>query len=528
MGCGKTLIAIAIATVLRLRMIIVCPINLVDKWRETLIEYNMKYITVLSYNDLKGNNKGECKKHNFLIRNNENYLASPYFTKVVQGLDIDPDTGLESGLGVLVIFDEYQACKNNSSLQHNSAAAIVKEMVKCVKLENRNNNIKSRIGLLSHTPLDKENCFDYIYKMAGIMTMDRLYRYNNTTKITTLTGYEQVELYCNMLDSRAVAEIKGGSIVDKKNINEIVRAFYMRIVKERISSTMPKLVIKNSVKYIMNGFYQMHPDDLELLRSANVSLKKAVRYNPRTGDFNLSNKGGIGFAERRIERSKLRILLRKTREILICDPHAKVILFINNKYSFKYLAENSMEYNPIVINGDTKKPLRTIMLNEFQEDNDSRRLLIISKRIGNSGIDLDDQYGGINDGHKRERYMFIVPDHKVIDLHQASGRTHRLTTKSNTYIWYVYCSEPSIETTIINAISKKTKLSKDMLAGNLDIKFPCDLEDDIEENVDFTIIPDLPKPFDPKDPDEYLTLQGSGNPVGTIDFNNIVLPQLPL
>ena len=142
--------------------------------------------------------------------------------------------------------------------------------------------------------------------------------------------------------------------------------------------------------------------------------------------------------------------------------------------SIFYLDKELKKYGSLIMYGDTKIKDRDIVIGKFQQDSNECRVFISNTKVGGFGISLDDRFG------YRRRYMFIIPTYNFIDLHQATGRIHRGTTESKATIRFIYSREAKSEASVLNAIARKTEITKNVIYQTNGILFPGDYDSYVE------------------------------------------------
>lgn len=178
----------------------------------------------------------------------------------------------------------------------------------------------------------------------------------------------------------------------------------------------------------------------------------------------------------KIEKSKVNAMARVAKKQLERDPNCKVGVFFNFTESITKTAELLSEYNPIIFNGQVRKENRAALVDKFQEPNLNHRLFIGNIAASSTGIDLDDKYG------EYPRYAFASPNYNILDLHQLTRRFVRLDTKSTAVFRFFYGDVARKETSILNALARKSGVMKDTLEGQVEegVVFPGEYENVFE------------------------------------------------
>lgn len=127
------------------------------------------------------------------------------------------------------------------------------------------------------------------------------------------------------------------------------------------------------------------------------------------------------------------------------DNQTKFIVVLNFMEHFNKICS----YFPtaLILNGTTPMKDRAGVIEAFQEDNLTHRLICISGEVGSVGIELDDKTG------KYPRHMIVLPMSNAINFCQAIGRIQRTRTKSDSRVTVI---QPIRKTTYFkHQISRK-------------------------------------------------------------------------
>ena len=454
MGSGKTIIALGTAGYWGFGIFVICPKSTQSMWIKEAEKYGINVRGTMTYQKLTGTGTKGCS-HGLLNRVNNDFSSTHELHKMIEE-------------GTLFIFDEMHALKNPGTGAIKAAHSIVKEVVRM--------NAGSRVALLSATPFDKENHAQNMLKMMGIITDDDLYYYDPSYNYYEPLGITEAIKYCDE-HNRAVSEgIHIGISISNKTCNKLCYDLLVNVVKAECFSSMdsPKILAR---KDAMNGYYWMPQNEVDELRAGVDLLSESTNYEDTTRTVNIGkgNFGMITTALIMIEKAKINTMIRLARETLESDPNCKVILYVWYIDSIKRMQGSLKEYNPMVMYGETKITQRDTIIENFQEDSNTHRLLISNAKVGGIGISLDDRSG------KHPRHLFMIPTYNFIDLHQATGRIHRTTTLSDAHIRFIYSKEFRNETSILNALARKSLVTKSVLFKDEGIVFPGEYESYVEE-----------------------------------------------
>ena len=115
------------------------------------------------------------------------------------------------------------------------------------------------------------------------------------------------------------------------------------------------------------------------------------------------------------------------------------------------------------------------MLN-FQVSSTEHRLLISNLKVASTGIDLDDKHGDY------PRKCYASPNYIISDLHQLTRRFLRMDTKSTAVVRFVYGKCGRRETSILNALARKSTVLKETLPTQVEngVHFPGEYDEEVE------------------------------------------------
>ncbi len=448
-GCGKTVVTLALCAVLQLSLVVVGPLCTLTMWEREARKYGVRLIYSMSYQKLGGTSKNGCS-HPFIDRKGDSFMPTQYLRDVIESR-------------TLFVFDESHNLKNPGTAQLSAAHAIVRTIVQA--------NQGSRIALLSGTPSNEKVHAQSLLRMLGVIRDTKLYEYNKSTREYTSLGIDELIVHCDALDRQTSRMIHQPVTLSNRTANDLCYDLFLGVVKPVLASSMPKPEIA-AIKDVRNGYYDMPPEDIEDLRIAEAALRRATRYRADTGtvEIRTGSWGDITTALVALEKSKLSTLVRLAKEKLEANPNYKVILYVWYLDSMRYLEKALEKYLPLIMNGETKTKERDNIVDLFQQDTTTARLIISNAKVGGIGISLDDRSG------TKPRFVFMIPSYNIIEAEQTTGRTHRGTTRSDATIRFVYGKGFAGETSIHNALSRKSEVMKSMLFNDKNVVFPGDYD----------------------------------------------------
>lgn len=460
-GAGKTHISFATAATYGLKMLVVCPKTAISNWKKWSKAYGVELVYILNYESLRGVT-GHQLNHPLLKKMEGNdivteYLPTEQYREWVQE-------------GILLVFDEVHMVKNEN-FQLAAAHALVVELVKLVRC-----GYKSRIALLSATPADKKETVTSIIKMLGIIISKKLYNYNRSTRQYEPLGLAEAIHTCKNYNQDETLHITCRPL-NKTTAKTICHELYTRVLKRHITSSMPPPAM-DIEKDCKNFYMKMLPDELLLLEAAMKLFSHATDFKLDTQEVHLSGAkwGDIIKSRTEIDSAKLPAMVRAARKELDANPNAQVVIYCNYIRDIKKAEQLLAEFKPLLLYGVTSQTDRADIVKKFQADDNEYRVIISHPKVGGQSIDLDDVYGN------RPRFTMILPSYHFTDQYQATGRIHRLNTKSKATVRFIYSKDFPFETGILNSMATKSKVARDMVTDEQrSILFPGEYDELIEE-----------------------------------------------
>lgn len=453
MGRGKTFTTCYSATLLNSIMIVICPASVEEKWKEMRTKYNAPVWKVISYESLRGRN-GKQPKHGLLIRKdkqstNENNLTSFRGSKLLEEITKKHK--------VLFVFDEVQKTKNKST-----------QTKACIALVNHSCMYKkSKVILLSGTPIDKKEQSINLLKMMGLITKNMLVRKDPESGIVKWIGFRKLYETCLKEDKEETLRIE--DLYNRQKTSDYPKFVYdlfIKVVLDRLSSKMPD-TLKTKTLSIRNRHFNCTNHERAKLNEWIGRMKFFTdALLTEGGDKKLNIISNIQKCLKNIEETKISIISRNAGTIL--SEGKKVCIMVNFTNTIEVLKERLSLYSPIVIDGRTPKNKRQKLLEEFQEDSNESMLVIANMDVLSTGVDMDDKFGN------RERYVLASPNYKTMVIQQMTYRFLRSDTKSNTTIDFVYGNCDKEESSILSCLAKKSCVMRDSCKdnGNVNVKYP--------------------------------------------------------
>lgn len=459
MGAGKTYTTTELAKLAGFKnVVVICPATVEAKWKN-MVKFGLNLFKVISYQSLRSR-KG-CKTNHDLL-NRIDGDDEIFFT---------PTETLERivSQGTLFVFDEAQNIKNKND-QWLSCKTISTYLLKY--------GPNSRFILLSGTPIDKEEHAINLMNMMGFIRAGRLYTYNKEERNLRLQGAQELIDYCKYINSEKTAEFLRNNRITEFNVKHICYQLFQQIIKVYITSSMnvPKSTYGIDCK---NGYFNIKDDEDKVkLIDAISTLHCATKYNDKAGTVEIGkdNLGSISRSLMKIEEAKINTFARISIKILTNIPNSKVGIFVNYSSSIDKLKILLSEYNPVLLHGSITKEKRQNNIDKFQEASLNCRIIIANLQVGSTGIDLDDKTGNY------PRFALGSPNYIIQNLHQLTYRFLRRDTMSQANFRFVYGKCGRKETSILNALARKSKVMKETLDEQVEanIKFPGEYDEEVE------------------------------------------------
>jgi len=442
MGRGKTYTTSYAATVMKAIVVVVCPASVETKWKEMKTQFNAPIWKVISYESLRGV-KNKQPKHGLLNRSDKQNRRGVFTSfKVTEAL-----SSVTKDHKVLFVFDEVQKTKNKSAT---AKACIAIASHACAKE-------KSKILLLSGTPIDKKNQSINLLRMMGLITSSMLAYTDKETGVIRPVGFGKLRRTCLELNPVVTLRLEDNYNLAKRTTDypKICYDMFIDIVLKYLSSKMPDDVMTYKLN-IRNRYFNCTDEERLDIESHINDMKGMFNHTQtRLRRTDINTFGAIQKALLGIEKAKVGIISRNAQKVLLDNPTTKVCIMVNFTEPLKKLALLLGQFNPVVINGAVPKHKRMEMLEEFQRDNDTSRLVIANMDVLSTGIDLDDKFGD------RKRYVFASPNYKTMVIQQMTYRFLRANTQSNTTIDFVYGNCKVEESSMLSCLSKKACTMRD-------------------------------------------------------------------
>jgi len=483
MGSGKTYVAMYMAQKYKLDLFVVCPKSLIHTWTSAAKVYKIGVVHIGTFASMRTkSNKWLTKEKKEVVLGNNKLVTKTFFTPTKEFTAVVKK-------GILYVIDEIQNLKNDSD-QTNACAALSRAVItrkskstvpairagnsffkdtSTAELSFATDVCRSKIALLSATPFDKKEHALNLFRVTGIMEQDELFEPNYFGRGFELLGLQDILNKCRAID-RELTD-KYSYVYDKKSAIQTMYTLFVHVFRPYFMSIMPEPKIDSELDCKNYFCHISEPSIQSKMQVAISDLASACRFkNGTIGKQEKMDFSAITVALMRIEHIKVdHIIKKRIRKELEESETKKVIVFVNYYSTAESILGDFGKYKPLFLNGKMDTASRVRVVDAFQEPNTKYRLFIANTQVGGIGIDLDDRHGGF------PRHMFIVPTYNILNIHQASGRIYRSSTKSKATVRMVYSKLG--EDRVINAIATKTTVLNSIATTSTStVKFPGDYE----------------------------------------------------
>lgn len=447
MGSGKTYIALKLAQDYNLDLFVICPKSVVNNWNKLANEFEIKIHYCSTYQTFRGTKSKKDGKvslgHNWLINEpilfRGSYLSEYRVTK--QFIELLKN----NEKGILFVFDEFHNLKNRTD-QYRSVYEITKIT---------SNYKNHKMAFLSSTPFDKKDSVRNVVTVTGMASEPLIiangYEYD-------ISGTLEFVNLCNRLNPQKTKRyFHSKRRYIASSLTNVIYKLYTEIIVPNLVFIMPPPAIEAKLD-IKNSHYPIDTESQYLITEGMIKMKNAIKAMYNLGQMDMDITVGLGASLALLEEGKIGIIKKAVNEVLKMET-SKAIVFVSYNKTINALKEYFKDFEPLILNGSCSLKKRRDIISKFQSHDLRYRLLISNTKVGGTGIDLHDTHGNI------PRFMFLLPNFNMIDIHQACGRIYRIGTKSDAFIRLVYTDQN--EQRIIESIQKKTIVLKEATDKNI-------------------------------------------------------------
>lgn len=432
MGSGKSYTTIKLYKKLKLpHIFIICPPNGVEKWDSICRQFQVR-ATVVSYHKLTvGKNKYITKRK--LEDGSYKYTPSGHLTRLLSE-------------GTFLVFDEIQIGKKKSTCMYKMIKSITSDIFKY-------NRTLTKGIFLSTTPYSTMNEMLNISKLMGYIKDADILCVKDKTRRYKTENILYIHKIVHKLYDKHTLEIHSPILVGYK------------LKKWSDVAYKIKWLYYDYVRLVMDKTFRMNHGGNEVVKEITwnplkLKYKKEYFNNTDIGDYEVKNNvHGILYHDIsmftririRLNQLKCNLIQHTIHKHLLTSTNSKIILVMNYKTSLLSLSDSLSEWNPLILDGNTRKSHKNTIITKFNTRSLEHRVLICNFATINGGIDLDDKCG------KFPRTMYIIPNYDVISMIQCTGRIYRLDTLSVPTIRFVTFDNLENDISLLKVLNDKIR-----------------------------------------------------------------------
>ena len=437
MGAGKTYTTCALASLLSVSLLVVCPTNVQANWAAVTAAYGCA-ADIVSYGKLRYGSSGFTTR---VADESRAYRPTDRWRDAVAA-------------GTLLVLDEIDSVKN-PTLQTAAAVALTREVF---AQAGKGRGTRSRVHCIAAIPFDKEEHIVHHLRLLGYLDGGRIAAWgaNRVFEPDACARFiASMPMTCG--DRRSfVRKFKPATK------HKMLMDLYAGHCMPRTFFCMPPFEYGVPIE-TRCGYYPLaSPSDEYLFTSGLRRLRESCRLieSGRAGQAGIMTR--VRKALMTVATAKIGILGRVALRILRGDPRSKVVIAASFLEPIRQLAVLFGEHGIGVgtITGAVPAKKRTALVNAFNADSDGVRVIVGNIQCISRGISLHDVHGG------RERWVLIVPNYNAIHMQQVARRTHRATSASPSHVRYVFCYS-SEEKRLLRTICRKMAFMKALLHANV-------------------------------------------------------------
>lgn len=458
-------------------LLAISPLSVKTKWADVNEMFGLRLIENLTYNEI-GGRRGNSPGHGLLLRNDYQVEVEDERIHQIRMIDkcvFTPTAYLHRLIadGLLVVFDEFQHLKNDTS-QTSACQAIVVAIMDQV-------HSHSRVLFMSGSPIDKEDQVSRLFRTMGVMRHPRVVSGYQYAGINEVMDWIQSKFPDNVYFQETMATVSyydhtvSGYIQNAETSVRYMYRWFVRILCGKMTSTMIATVNNNMPPPILtkyNGIFEL--DNMYMTRKIEAAIDSLHSIAAQMGNADAQARGvlmqQVTLRMMQIETAKTELFADLARAYLQKNANQKVVIAVNYSDTIREICSMLAEYAPLTLDGSKSFTQRRDILARFQKANNESRLLIGNFSVISTGIDLDDKDG------RFPRVCLASPNYSTISIYQLGHRFLRgKETRSDTDIYMVYTDTPG-ERRITEALMRKGNVMKEVLSDQVaaGITFPSD------------------------------------------------------
>ena len=488
MGSGKTFTSTRLAFERKFKhVVVICPTSVIPKWNAMKkLAKDVPFRACISFQGLRSTTFHQ-PKHGLLHRFEQPSIlqragSTPEFSTTTQYKSY-----VEEGL--LLIVDEVQNIKNYSS-QYLAAKELISEIMKATPGSNEARDAAtSKVLMLSASPIDKREQAVRFFRTLGVLNRNLAY-WNPQTHQMDWAGLRDVQVFCSSINdvSTNATPVR---LARESTFDNYVYRLFINVIKEHCSATM-RVEKNSSLLKKFNAYYFIDKEGEEILRRGMSSLTTATRFED--GQVNMQGTeaavriSSVVRALQVIETGKISLFSRLVKKYASEQPQCKIVVAVNYSETINDLKRLLQDFNPLILQGASSVKQREQVLKHFSTPSLEHRLLLCNQGVASTGIDLDDKNGNF------PRICLVSPNYSSITAFQLGHRFHRIDTKSNATVHFVFAlregMSPSqsgdiVELKVLDALSRKSEVMRATCDNEMipDVQFPGEHEEFVETST---------------------------------------------
>ncbi|MCK9370251.1 DEAD/DEAH box helicase [Candidatus Dojkabacteria bacterium] len=411
-GTGKTLTSIAVSEARNAqRVLVVCPSSLKYSWEAEI----KKWLPSASISVVNGSRSSRVLAYGIKFHNN-----NPRFTIVNYELLLK-DIELYAEVWDFVVFDE--------------GTRLVNPQAKTAKLAKKIPH--KYLLIITGTPITNrpENIWNII----------------DTIKPNALGNYYQfINRYCLKGDYHNIIAYK-----KLEELSERIKPYYIRRTKEQVLIDLPPIVETDII-------VELSLEERKLYNAVKRQLFHEL-LGPETSKINLSSIQSVLTRMIRLKQvadgmeligdvsksSKIEALLDLLEEL----NGQKVIVFSQFAEMCKIILRDLVDYNPLIIIGDTPTSERFNIIESFNSIENTVNKVLIMSEAGSEGLNIQNDCSYV---------VHFDSAWSLSKMTQRTGRVHRSGQK-NTVFSYSFTAKDTIDEYVKKVLMKKDALSRQVI-----------------------------------------------------------------
>lgn len=394
LGLGKTFCAVAVARELKMKILVVCPLNVQEPWRKVIVDHfkmEDSLVGIINYEKLiRGRKDSSVASY---IRNRET-RTEKFTWKIPKN--------------TLIIWDEAQKLKNWKTQNSKACREAYKQGFKMLfcSASIATNPLELRtVGMCLKMFSGTKQYYDWAYRHGVVM-------------------------------GRFGLEFKEDAAALKRLHKDLFEYRGSRLSREMVPN-FPESELKAEC-------YTLDEENTKLIDKTYRDLAMELKRLERKVKGEKSNNAltAILRAREKTELLKIPVFSELVEQGL--SAGMSVVVFLNFVASVDALA-NKFD-TTCIIDGRNKGNERQLFIDNFQ--NDEQRLIIVNMQSGGAGISLHDING------KYPRLSLISPSFSAILTRQATGRVWRTGAKSKSVQKIIFIAN-TVEEDVCESVKRK-------------------------------------------------------------------------